>query len=148
MPIFGPTTVFHVVEEMLVLTKPLGIPPSFEELNHGIGLWTDRQQKQSYFYCASTRGTRPATNSVIFRLNINDNVLCDWEFVGKVDFLCENNTISPCGEYFWSMEDCRDYMTQAGQEKMLLRQIDPRTLKYEVFQLPGRLSTNLIHNNI
>lgn len=123
---------------MFVLTRLFENPPSFENRYYLIGLLTDNQRKQTFLYCASIRsGSVAHPSSAIFRLNINE---CsnDWEFVGIVDFICEYNTISPCGQYFWSIELSLYIARTTQQQSIVLRQVNPKTLKYEVFQNPGR----------
>lgn len=129
---------------MLVLTQPFDIPPSFETNQYGIGLWTNIQQGQSYFYCASTLDDyHHPRSSAIFRININEQLSSGWEFVGKVDFPCRNNTISSCGRHFWSV-DISPYPRiglpyQLVPRQLILRKVDPKTLEYEVFQVSGRV---------
>jgi hypothetical protein len=72
---------------MPVLTKQLSSSSSFEGLQFGIGLWRDSQQKQTYFYCISAS---ISDHSDILRINVDDPVSTDWEFVGTLDFYCDH----------------------------------------------------------
>jgi hypothetical protein len=129
---------------MPLLTKKLGIPsyfPSIDEYQYGIGLRTDGQQ--SYFYCCSfsstTKYVYETVSSAIFRLKISGQLYFsnDWEFVGKVDFLCQNNTITPCGKYFWSIE-------KTDHSQLIFRLVNIKTLEYEIFETTGTESNGLI----
>jgi hypothetical protein len=130
---------------MPLLTKKLGFPsyfPSIDEYQYGIGLFTDGQQ--SYFYCCSSptlHYVRETASSAIFRLKISGQLYFsnNWEFVGKVDFLCQNNTISPCGKYFWSIEK-----KKPDRWQFIFRLVNIKTLEYEIFETTGTESNGLI----
>jgi hypothetical protein len=123
---------------MPILTKKFGIPPHFSsnsEYQYGIGLCIDGQH--SYFYCCTSSTlhyTCETAHSDIFRLKINGQLYYsnDWEFVGKVDFLCQNNTISPCGKYFWSIEE-----KKTDRWQLIFRLVNIKTLEYEKFETTG-----------
>lgn len=124
---------------MPVLTKQLGFPPSFDGC--GIGLWTDRQQNRTYFYSTSVPSS--SGHSDIFRIRIDDSASADCEFVGTVDFHCYCITTSVCENFFWSINARPPLFVTTDRRQLILRKVNFRTLKYEVFQMPGRLTTDI-----
>lgn len=123
---------------MIALTRDLGNPLTFQGYQHGIGVWTDRKQNQSYFYCSYDEWNPSPLHSVVFRVKINEQSVGKWEFVGKLDFNSKYATTSPCGKYFWSLEfSTSNFNRQVARELLTFRQIDPKTLEYESFQMTG-----------
>lgn len=123
---------------MFLFKNQLDLPPSFENRLFEIGVWTDNQQNQSYFYCSSIRIPKinhvllSPTDSAIFRISVESTE--KWEFIGRVDFLFKSATTSPDGNYFWSIEPVHH---GRHASTLIFREIEIRTLKYEVFKVDG-----------
>lgn len=134
---------------MFLLTRDFDVAPLFADIRYGLGVWTDIQQNESYYYCSSIEGcgipgvVLPIKQSAVFRFNTN--YLKKWEFVGRVDFFFKNATISLCGNYFWSVNIIHHYNPRSVS--IILRKIEIRTLKYEVFQVQGWLLYEFFENH-
>jgi hypothetical protein len=118
---------------MPLQTKLFEFSSSFRGVPCGIGLWRDSQQERTYFYSAFYL---LSDYSDIRRISVDDSGPTEWEFVGRLNFVCNLVTISACGDFFWSVELGPTWYSRTGGQ-MSLRKVNFRTLEFEVFQMSG-----------
>jgi hypothetical protein len=122
---------------MLVLAERFDVPAYVPDYKYAIGIWRDHHQKQSYFYFAHTHEFYQPPHSQIFRLRLGEPTSNNcWESVVKVNFYCKHATISPCGNFIWSMEITKGLIQLHWQ--LIFRQINLKSRECEQFEMLGK----------
>lgn len=123
---------------MFALTRDLGNSLAYEAYQYEIGMWTDQEQNQLYFYCSCDKWRIQRKHSIILRIKISKTFVGNWEFVGELNFDGKYTLMSPCGRYFSSLEIVPEFTDlNICYQQLIFRQINVKTLKYETFKISG-----------
>lgn len=126
---------------MFLLTESIPLVfPHKNIMRDGLGFWSDPQVGRTFFYCACKHSMTGFNNpSYVFRFDVHE-LLPQWDFIGRLDFNCEEASVSPCGRYFWSMGvSPRDCGTTA---QLMFHQIDPKTMQCTEFNVTPKGKLN------